>query len=82
MKHYCSDKCKAISSVLLVTFCVLNVAFAGVIFFLTYVSISSFRVHGGANLPNLNIDFDSFSFYILCSIIQVLGLLVLGLLAA
>lgn len=80
--NICSDRCKQISSILLVTICLINLSFVVVIYLMTYVSIRDFEVHGGAQLPSLKINFDSFSFYILFSVILVVGLLVLGLSAS
>ena len=80
--NICSDKCKSANSILLVTVCLLNLGLAAVIFFQTYVNISTFKVHGGEYLPSLNINFDSFSYYIFFSICAVVGLLITGLLAA
>lgn len=80
--NICSDRCKAISSITLVTVCLINMGFAAVIFFLTYVNLANFQVHGGTRLPNLNINFNSFSFYIMFCICNTILLLVIGLLAA
>jgi len=55
---------------------------ATVLYLNTYVNISDFKVHGGEYLPSLNINFDSFSYYILFSICASIALLIVGLIAA
>ena len=82
MSNICSDKCKAANSIMLVTICIINLGLCAVIFFLTYVNISDFKVHGGEYLTELNINFDSFSYYIFFSICAGIGMFIVGLLAA
>ena len=77
-----SDKCKCISAVTLVTLCILVLISGGVLYMLGYKEINGKEISGDPYLTELQVDYESFSFYVLLSTGACAAVLFFGLIAA
>ena len=58
------DRCKCISAVLLVTHCLVILSFGALFLFSFYANTNGRVVNGDPTLPELYLDFDTFSGHI------------------
>ena len=78
----CSDRCKCVSTVLLVLLCIVSIASGAYLYLVAYQELNVASFDGAPYLKEYKYDFSSFVFYIAYASYSTGGVLVFGLINA